>query len=213
MRSELARSSHPTSETRIRTMFSSADEVNPFASPLTDSRPLAIDAGDSDAEMVRREYLNHEASIQGFRSLFVLASVFLAVAAVANLVTAFTIREEGALALGLVIAVFAGLFSALYLWIGLGLRELKPQVKTAATILFAIGLLGFPIGTFINGYGLYLVTSKKGEFVFSKKYAEIRRQTPHIKYKTSIIVWIFVGLLLFVLLLGLVGFMISLVAE
>lgn len=41
--------------------------------------------------------------------------------------------------------------------------------------------------------------------VFSPYYKEIISQTPHIKYKTSIVVWIFLGLLLALLGLGIVG--------
>ncbi len=200
-------------------MSGSSDEINPFASPLTDSRPLAADIGDTDAEMVRREYLNHEASIQGFGSLFVLGGILAALVATVNLVMAVSIAlsnnpgemESSAMATGGVIALFAGLFTVLYFWVGLGLRALKPQARTPAMLLLAIGLLGFPIGTLINGYGLYLVMSKKGEFVLSKEYAEIRRQTPHIRYKTSVVVWILVAFLVLVMFLALMGALFSLV--
>ena len=62
--------------------------------------------------------------------------------------------------------------------------------------VLALGLLSFPVGTIINGYILYLLFSKKGERVFSADYQAIVDATPHIKYKTSIIVWIFLVLLL-----------------
>jgi hypothetical protein len=63
----------------------------------------------------------------------------------------------------------------------------------------------------INGYILYLVFSEKGRRVFSPEYQEIIRQTPHVKYQTSIIVKIFVGLLLGVLLFILAGAVMSLI--
>jgi hypothetical protein len=69
----------------------------------------------------------------------------------------------------------------------------------------AIGLLGFPCGTIISGYLLYLLLSAKGEMVFSSAYKEVMQATPHIRYRTSIIVWIFLFLLIGVILLGVVG--------
>ena len=74
-----------------------------------------------------------------------------------------------------------------------------------AIVLSAIGLLGFPIGTLISAYFLYLLVSEKGKVVFSDEYKEVIRKTPHIRYKTSIVVWIFLGLLLLLIGLGLVG--------
>jgi hypothetical protein len=180
------------------------EPFNPFASPLTDSRPLSVDHHDSDAELIRRKHLNHEASIQGFGSLFTIGGVFLALAAIVTLV-----GSADALAVALAVTLFLGAIAALYLYVGVGLRNLNPAVKMPATILLAIGLLGFPIGTIINGYGLYLLHSEKGNFILSERYAKIRRQTPHIKYKTSIIVWIFVGLLGAVILLALFAVLIG----
>jgi hypothetical protein len=69
----------------------------------------------------------------------------------------------------------------------------------------AIGLLGFPVGTLIAGYLLYLLWSEKGNVVFSPRYQRVMQATPHIKYKTSIIVWIFLGLLGLVVLVGIIA--------
>jgi hypothetical protein len=35
--------------------------------------------------------------------------------------------------------------------------------------------------------------------VFSREYQDIIRQTPHIRYKTSVVVWIALGIVLFLL--------------
>ena len=104
--------------------------------------------------------------------------------------------------------VFLGL-AALQIWAGIGLRRLSPWARIPSGILSGFGLLGFPIGTLINGYILYLLFSKKGTTVFSEEYKRAIAQTPHIKYRTSLVVWILLGLLL--LLIGglVVGFLIS----
>ena len=41
--------------------------------------------------------------------------------------------------------------------------------------------------------------------VFSDEYRAVIEQTPHIKYRTSIIVWIVLGLLLLLIAIGIFG--------
>jgi hypothetical protein len=62
-----------------------------------------------------------------------------------------------------------------------------------------------PIGTLINAYILYLVFSRKGRTILSEDYQQVIAATPHIKYKTSIIVWIFLGLLVALLAIAFLG--------
>jgi len=44
---------------------------------------------------------------------------------------------------------------------GWGVRALRSWGRTVGCVLSAIGLLGFPIGTLINGYILYLLPRRK----------------------------------------------------
>ena len=81
--------------------------------------------------------------------------------------------------------------------VGFEIRKLKSWARIAAGIMSGIGLLGFPVGTVINAYILFLLFGKKGQMVFSTDYKEIMAATPHIKYKTSKWVWI---ILIFVVL-------------
>ncbi len=111
--------------------------------------------------------------------------------------------------MGIVIALLIGIgflaISILQFWVGLGLQKLIPWTRIAGIVFAAIGLLGFPIGTLISIYFLYLLVSKKGEYVFSDEYRQIREQTPHIRYKTSMILWIFVGLIVILALIAIIG--------
>src|SRR4030095_8127226 len=91
------------------------------------------------------------------------------------------------------------------LWVGTGLRRLRRWARIPTGILSGIGLLGFPIGTIINGYILYLIFSQKGKVVFSDEYRAVIEQTPHIKYRTSIVVWIVLGLLLLLIAAGIIA--------
>ena len=86
-------------------------------------------------------------------------------------------------------------FGALFIVVGRGIRKLRPWARTTGIVLAAIGLLGFPLGTLLNGYILYLLLAKKGKRIFEDDYKDIIEATPHVKYRTSIVVWIFLGLL------------------
>jgi uncharacterized membrane protein len=177
-----------------------------------------------DAESTRRKYLNHEASIKSVGTLFYLGGFFGLLAGVmyAAMSISFAFggmqrpgaamgeREQTVLAMMMGIAsVVALTISIVQLWTAYGLRRLKPYSRISGSVIAGIGLLGFPLGTLICGYFLYLFLSAKGEFVFSQQYKEVIQQTPHIKYKTSLIVRILVGILLFFLLLGVIGIVIS----
>lgn len=146
----------------------------------------------NSAELIRKENLKHEASIKSVGLLYFLAAAFLLLA---GLMSAISGQGEGIL-IGLLLIVLG----AAQLWVGIGLRSLKPWARIPTAILSGIGLIGFPLGTLINGYILYLVLSAKGKTVFSEDYQRVIEQTPHIKYRTSIVVWILLGLLL--LLIG-----------
>jgi hypothetical protein len=164
-----------------------------------------------DAEAVRKEHLKHEASIQSVGWLYYLGGVAVLLATIAVLVGAVT--SPGAFsgpAIGMVLGgCLMGFLGGVQLWTAHGLRRLKPSARVPATLLSCLGLLGFPLGTLINGYILYLLHSKKGRTVMSAEYAQVIAQTPHIKYKTSIIVWIFVGLVVALVVVGIIGALVS----
>ena len=70
------------------------------------------------------------------------------------------------------------------------------------------GLLGFPIGTIISGYILYLMLSKKGRRVYSAEYQGVIAATPQIRYRSTILIWFFLILILLVVIaLGVPAFM------
>jgi len=151
------------------------------------------------AEQVRKDHINHEASIKSVGVLYFLAATALFLVSVVSMGSAVAGGRRGAWAevvTGLLFLVLGGA----QLWIGIGLRQLKPWARIPSGVLSGIGLLGFPLGTVINGYILYLLFSRKGATVFSEDYRRVIEQTPQVKYRTSIIVWVAVGLL--VLLLG-----------
>lgn len=146
---------------------------------------------------IRKAHIKVEASIKSVGILYYLGALFLFVSAVTGLMS----EEENSRSVQIITAgIFIG-FGVLQLFVGTGLRRLQSWAKIPTAILSCIGMLGFPMGTLINGYILYLVLSKKGKMVFSEDYKAVISATPGIKYKTSKIVWVFLVLLLALLAL------------
>ena len=185
---------------------------NPFAEATDPENPYAsvtdFDDGDgnSEVERTRNQYLNHEASVQSIGTLYVLGGFLGCLSVLGVGAAAF---GGGVGAPEALIALFILALCGCQLATGIGLRQLKPWARIVATILSAIGLLGIPIGTLISIYFLYLLQSKKGAVVFSPEYREVIDATPHIKYRTPVIVWILVLLLLAVIAIGIGGLMFS----
>ena len=162
---------------------------------ISEGKPIASPA----AEEMRKKYLSHEASIKSIGLLYYLGGAALTLAALASVV-AF-LGGKGDLQTAAV-GFFFAIFAVAQIWVGTGLRRLRSWARIPTTILSGIGLLGFPLGTLINGYILYLVLSQKGTTVFSPEYQAVIQQTPHIKYRTSAVVWIILGVVLLLIIGG-----------
>lgn len=183
----------------------SRSEVIPLAGSLycAACKPVAIQrlkegvVSIPNAEETRKQYLKHEASVKSAGFLYYLGGVAMFLIGLGGILA---VRPGG---VEIVPSFFLVVLGVGQFWTGTGLRRLKPWARIPTGILSGIGLIGFPIGTLINGYILYLVFSQKGKMVFSEEYRTVIEQTPHIKYRTSIIVWIVLGLLLALILFGL----------
>jgi hypothetical protein len=165
--------------------------VNPYAPPrarVDDRAPAS-----SEAEEIRQEHIKHEASIRSIGILYYLSGGLMVLLGGGLIVGSFATKME-ALLIGLSV-VYLGI-GVLMLFVARGVRTLQSWARTTTIVLAAIGLLGFPVGTLINGYILYLMLAAKGKRIFEDDYKDIVEATPHIKYRTSVIVWIMVGLLL-----------------
>ena len=177
----------------------------------------------SQAELIRKSHLSHEANIQSFGCLYTFGGILgiiggLFYAAMGVFIHASGVPAQMAnqnapvpnanpAAAGLFVALMGLVFLAISvanLLAGRSMRTLNPKGKMLAVIVTAIGLLN-PCGIPIAGYLLYLLLSTKGEMVFSDHYKEIIQATPHIKYRTSIIVWIFLFILIGVILAAIIA--------
>lgn len=170
------------------------DDQNPYAAPLTSD---VAGAAMGTAEAVRREHIAHEASIRSIGFLYLLGGILGGLAGIVLLVT--TLSGPAADPESALIGVFLLGLCVLQGAVGVGLRKLQGWTRIPVGLFSGIGLLGFPVGTLINGYILYLVFSSKARTIFSAEYKAIVQQTPHIRQQTSWIVWLFLLLLLGVL--------------
>lgn len=163
----------------------------------------------SAAEEIRNAHIKHEASVKSVGFLYLLGGTAVVLIGGGGMIVPLAAGGGGApdaiLALG--VSGLLLLVGVVQLAAGLALRRLKPWSRIAGCVISGIGLLGFPFGTLINGYILYLLLSAKGRMVFSEEYRQIIAQTPHIKYRTSIIVWILLGILLLFLGIAFAGFL------
>ena len=143
---------------------------------------------------MRNEFLKHEALVKSVGILYFLFGGMLLISQISMISMIFSMTPE--------IGVFMVFTMILYLlvgigfiFIGVGLRKLRRWVRIPVSIFAGLGLLGFPFGTLISLYILYLIWCAKGKMVFSTEYAEIIEATPDIKLKTSFITKLLVACL------------------
>lgn len=181
------------------------NQENPYAAPQTD--PFLEGAEVSSAEAIRKEHIKHEASVKSIGLLYAIGAFFLLLGGAGLFVLFFLTAagQAGGAEPDGVSFVFTLILSCFYVGLGVlqgfmasGLRKLKPWARWAAVVFSVLGLIGFPIGTLISAYFLYLLLSEKGTMVFSPEYKDIIAQTPHIKYQTSRV--LLVVLILFLVL-------------
>jgi len=197
--------------------MSDSYSANPYAVSTTSLADAGMGGG-GDAVAIRKRYLSHEASVKSIGLLYwlggilglILAPVYL-IGAIALMTSADTPNGApgsntymGIVMIGVALLVAA--FAVGQIIVAMGVRKLKPWARIATAVLSGIGLLGFPLGTLISAYFMYLVLSKKGQYVFSPEYQNVIAATPQIRYKTSIIIWILLGLLVALIIVGVIGF-------
>jgi hypothetical protein len=191
------------------TSFPNSEVVSVANAPYCAAcKPLALQrlkegAATNAVEDIRKEHIKHEASVKSIGILYYLGGAALTAVGLFGFAGAGMGNVVGAGEL--LIFIFFLLLGVGQLWVGFGLRRLRKWARIPTGILSGFGLLGFPLGTIINAYILYLVFSQKGKMVFSDEYRAVIEQTPHIKYRTSIIVWIVLGLLLLLIAFALFG--------
>lgn len=161
-------------------------DANPYAAPKAELVPVV--AGDRDEALaIRRAHLRHEAGLRSLGSLWMFGGLVLLVGSVGLLFSADLPAAVPAVSLVLGVA---------FLVCALDVRRLSPRARVTGSILAAFSLINIPVGTLIGLYALYLFHSEKGRVVLDVDYARIRELTPDVKYRTSVLVWIALAVLL-----------------
>ena len=191
--------------------MSNSPGANPYAIPATAVVDASL-AGGGDAEAIRKKFLSHEASVKSLGLLYWLGSIFGFLGVAVYLFMGIALLAEQETVAGVTMLVAAPIMlviAVLQMFLARGIRNLKPWARICGIVLSAIGLIGFPLGTLISAYFLYLLVSKKGVYVFSDEYKQVIAATPHLKSRTSLLVWILVGLLALVIIAAFIGLIVS----
>lgn len=177
----------------------SNEPINPFAAPEAEiSAPAMVGPDVAAAEVIRKEHISSEKNLQTIGFLMLIGGFFTALFGVIFLVSALQIErepEDKAAAIGM--SLFYLLWGGFSIQVARGLRRFKNRSRVWACVLMLPGIISPVTWLF-----LYCLMNKKGKFVCTPEYARIIEQTPHVQYKTSVVVKIFGLLLLGVIMLG-----------
>ncbi len=179
------------------------ESLNPYAPPQAAIFAPPPLSGNADEE-IRRTHIKAESTARTVGILYYLGAFLLTGVAVLGIANGQLARGDAWMGLGL--CLFLGLGQG---FLAYGLRRLKGWARIPTIILSCIGLLGFPLGTLINGVILSNICGAKGVMIFSPDYKRIIAVTPHVKNKTSKAALIVLILLLAVLALCIGGAVLS----
>ncbi|MBX3740687.1 MAG: hypothetical protein KF712_06840 [Akkermansiaceae bacterium] len=182
---------------------------NPYLTPASAAEPSGPPP--DSPEHIRRTHLNHEASVRSIGNLCYLAAIVWGIWLLNTVLLVPNMlflqqQHDGLVAIsGMVFTILVGVILpvamvALLIFGGRGLRKLTPWGRVVGIVIAVIGLAAIPIGTILSIYALYLLLSKKGKMVFSPAYKEVMAATPEVKYRTSMVVWVVLGLFILLLL-------------
>jgi hypothetical protein len=149
-----------------------------------------LPGADAPADTIRRAHVNRETSLRAMCLLYSLIGSVVLLATVFVLTTGSDVPLEVRPGIYGAIDVLVYVVGATaFLVVAYGLWQPRRWARIAAIVLSTVGLMAIPIGTLLCPYFLYLLLSAKGRRVFAPDYAAIVAATPHIKHRTSIIVW------------------------
>ncbi len=151
-----------------------------------------------NAEELRRNHLSYEAYVKGLGVAYIANGCLFGISGCSVAFDRDTLRRH----LDPLYGVLVLIFGLTLIWTGFGLRKLRPWARILPAIISGTALLAFPAGTLVGGSILYLLFSKKGSMVFSDLYRRAIAATPYMKYRTPIILWILLGLVILLFVVG-----------
>lgn len=172
--------------------------INPYEAPQTFDAPNFLP---DDPEVVRKTHINTEASIKSIGGLYYLVGIFMLMTGISSSTNLGEVKDMTTLA-NWTVAIVLPLLGITLFVVGAAVRKLKPWSRIGVGVLSGFGLLAFPMGTLINAYILFLTFGKKGRMIFSERYKEIILVTPHVKCRTSKVVWAILGFFVLLIAIG-----------
>ncbi len=194
-----------------------------------DAEPTDLSAGgdieQAEAEAIRRELLNHETAVKSIGSLQGVFAFLIFLGVVGRILalsqTMVTPLARNLAILNVVINLCLGV---LCVAICIGLHRLQTWARWTSIVLISLNLFflalamiaillsgAVPVAAIvllasaIPGYMLYLLVSHKATRIFTPEYRAIVAQTPHIKYRTSLVLKILLGLLVALMTLAIMA--------
>jgi hypothetical protein len=165
--------------------------ASPTVAPRMESNPYEAPAARVDdpaatgVEALRTAHLRHEARLRSVGTLYWLGATAIVVSIGVSLATSGARGPEGWSTV--VVVMIAALLAV---GVGWGFWSLSAWVRWPGTALSVLGLLAIPIGPIIHGYILYLIWCAKGRRVLAPDYAQVRRQTPHLRFRRTAGDWV-----------------------
>lgn len=160
-------------------------EENPYQPP-SDS---AADRPANESSKTRKIHLAHEGAVR------LLGLVILLLGGSLILFGSYALIFSPA-SNSIPSGLFTLLVAAILIGLGLGLFKLETAARRPAIFFSILALFAFPVGTFIGGYCLWLLSSRRGQIVFSPQYYRIISGTPHLKARASLFVRLALGILI-----------------
>ncbi|MBL4849248.1 MAG: hypothetical protein JKY65_27290 [Planctomycetes bacterium] len=173
-------------------------EDDPAEDPYSVPKSNGLEAA-PEAETVRRQHFGHEGSIKSVGWVFLLGGVALTTLGWVGVRAADQLAEQRGGVKGSIVRSMMGVLgevdfstlSALFMLVlasgvlgflaGAGLLAMKPWGRALATLLSAIGMVAFPIGTLAGAYSLWVLHGEKGQRIFAADYRQIVGATPKVR--------------------------------
>jgi hypothetical protein len=103
-----------------------------------------------------RTWSNAPSGVRSARALAWLGALFSGILLIVAVVMLISGALHGIGIAGIAMFAIYSLFFPLYVWLLIGLKRGTAAAYWVQLVIAVIGLIGFPIGTLINGYILYL---------------------------------------------------------
>ena len=179
------------------------DNTNPYAAVLNNPalRPKKKKKKTddlADAVRVREENLNWDSNITEWGTFVTFTSVVglvFYVLGMIGIVSGAGGQSAPTLPAIAILIPVAIAIAALYVFmisVGIGLRNLTSYGRICGTIFAGLGLLAIGPGTLLSAWLLYLFWAGPSNLIFSEKYREIVKQTPHIQ-RTPYLLYALIG--------------------